>query len=157
MIGIVGIDHLHGSLGWRRFIAEQRNRLPEIPDKRLGIKTNIEVDIARQQARRDADVSRRIIACAPPDRLKAFFLPHGMEVAEKGFRQLASRTPRPAAGIAALADPPRWLQTGIDWGFFGSDLGRSGPISPVGFSGGTRSLTPNSRKMNHQRRLSYHM
>jgi hypothetical protein len=32
MIGIVDIDHLHGSLGWRRFIAEQRNRLPEIPD-----------------------------------------------------------------------------------------------------------------------------
>jgi hypothetical protein len=31
MIGIIGIDHLHGSPGWRRFIAEQRNRLPEIP------------------------------------------------------------------------------------------------------------------------------
>ena len=116
MIGIVGIDHFHGSLGWRRFIAEQRNRLPEIPDKCLGIKTNIEVDIVRQQARRDADKSRRIIARAPPDRLKAFFLPHGMEVAQKGFRQLTSRTPRPAAGIAALADPPRWLQTGIDGG-----------------------------------------
>ena len=95
---------------------EQRNRLPEIPDKPLGIKTNIEVDIVRQQARRDTDESRRIVARAPPDRLKAIFLPHGMEVAQKGFRQLASRTPRPAAGIAALADPPRWLQTGIDRG-----------------------------------------
>jgi hypothetical protein len=104
------------SPAWRRFIAEQRNRLPEIPDKCLGIKANIEVDIVRQQARRDADESRRIVARAPPDRLKAFFLPHGMEVAQKRFRQLASRTPRSAAGIAALADLPRWLQTGIDWG-----------------------------------------
>jgi hypothetical protein len=78
-----------------------------------------------------------------------------MEVAEKGFRQLASRPPRPAAGIAAFADLPRWLQTGIDRGR--SDLGRSGAISPVRFSGGTRSLTPNFRKMNHQRRLLYHM
>ena len=113
---IVDIDHLHGSLGWRRFIAEQRNRLPEIADKCLGIKANVEVNIVRQQARRDADERRRIVARAPPDRLKAFFLPHGMEVAQKGFRQLASRTPRPAAGIAALADPPWWLQTGIDGG-----------------------------------------
>jgi hypothetical protein len=95
---------------------EQRNRLPEIPDKPLGIKTNIEVDIVRQQARRDTDESRRIVARAPPDRLKAIFLPHGMEVAQKGFRQLVSRPPWPAAGIAALADPPRWLQTGIDRG-----------------------------------------
>jgi hypothetical protein len=70
----------------------------------------------RQQARRDADESRRIIARTPPDRFKAFFLPHGMEVAQERFRQPASRTPRPATGIAALADPPRWLQTGIDWG-----------------------------------------
>jgi hypothetical protein len=104
MIGIVGIDHLHGSPGWRRFIAEQRNRLPEIPDKCLGIKTNVEVDIVRQQARRDADESRRIVARTPSDRFKAIFLPHGMEVAQKRFRQLASRTPRPAQLANELAD-----------------------------------------------------
>jgi hypothetical protein len=77
MIGVVGIDHL-----WQ-FIAEQRNRLPEIRDKRLGIDTNIEVYIVRQQACSDADERRRIIARTPPDRFKAFFLPHRMEVAEK--------------------------------------------------------------------------
>ena len=62
---IVGIDHLHGPLGWRRFIAEQRNRLPEIPDKCLGIKTNIEVDVVRQQARRDAAAGIAALADLP--------------------------------------------------------------------------------------------
>jgi hypothetical protein len=55
MIGIVGVDHLHASpRGWQ-FVAEQRNRLPEVHDKCLGIDTNIEVYIVRQQACSDAD------------------------------------------------------------------------------------------------------
>ena len=86
MIGIVDIDHLHASPRGRQFVAEQRNRLPEIPDKCLGIETNIEVDIVRQQARSDADECRRIVARTPPDRFKAFFLPHCMKVGEKRFR-----------------------------------------------------------------------
>jgi hypothetical protein len=57
MIGIVGIDHHCAWPGWWQFVAEQRNRLPEIRDKCLGIDTNIEVDIVRQQARSDAHES----------------------------------------------------------------------------------------------------
>jgi hypothetical protein len=58
-------------------------RLPEVRDKRLGIDPNIEVYIMRQQARCDADERRRIIARTPPDRFKAFFFPHCMEIGEK--------------------------------------------------------------------------
>jgi hypothetical protein len=71
MIGIVGIDYLHASPRWWQFVAEQYNRLPEIRDKCLGIDTNVEVDVVRQQARSDAHESWRIIARTPPDRLKA--------------------------------------------------------------------------------------